>query len=466
MNLIKKEYVKVLEWGFKLAYLLLGAASFNVFLYDSPIQPMLVKICLALGALTLAGRLWFFKSYIKTPHWWMLALFCASFLASIVSNRRYGAFASDFKWIIWTGMLFFLLYVCDGDRERKSYKKEFHVFAHIMLIYSFLASGTSLYLMTRLYHAKWYTASGELMLAGFQWGRLWGVYTDPNYGSVFSVAAILLCVYFVKTQKTWRKIPYVLVIAADYLYIIFSDSRTALVCMAVSVGFWILFTAVHKKRKAMGMAASVLAAFLFAGIFVGATSEIKSQYNTEIQKQINILDAANNAKKNTQNKTVSKPQTVGRKADLQNDATNGRLARWKSGIEVWKTKPLLGVGYNSFLPYVKEHVPQTYVINNSQGEYVSLHNEYVNILVYQGIVGLGIFVGFGIMTLYRFGKSFWYVKAEDRDYIGVLTSCILVIAIAMVFLMEGFYTNSLGAFVLWTFLGYLMHFCRTAGKVQ
>ena len=50
MKLIKKEYVKVLEWGFKIAYLLLGLATFNVFLYDSPVQPLLVKICLALGA--------------------------------------------------------------------------------------------------------------------------------------------------------------------------------------------------------------------------------------------------------------------------------------------------------------------------------------------------------------------------------------------------------------------------------
>ena len=49
MKIIKKEYVKYLEWAFKLAYLLLGIATFNSFLYDSPVQPILVKLCLILG---------------------------------------------------------------------------------------------------------------------------------------------------------------------------------------------------------------------------------------------------------------------------------------------------------------------------------------------------------------------------------------------------------------------------------
>ena len=53
MKLVKKEYVKVLEWAFKIAYLFLGLATFNTFLYDSQVQPMLVRICLVLGVLAL-----------------------------------------------------------------------------------------------------------------------------------------------------------------------------------------------------------------------------------------------------------------------------------------------------------------------------------------------------------------------------------------------------------------------------
>lgn len=35
MKIIKKEYAKYLEWTFKFSYLLLGIATFNLFLYDS-----------------------------------------------------------------------------------------------------------------------------------------------------------------------------------------------------------------------------------------------------------------------------------------------------------------------------------------------------------------------------------------------------------------------------------------------
>ena len=182
MKLVKKEYVKYLEWAFKLAYLLLGLVTFNAFLYDSPVQPLLVKGCLILGALALLGRMIYWKDYVKTPYLVVLVLFCASFGISILVNWKYGAGIADMKWMIWTGFLFFLLYMCDTKREKSSYKKEFHFFSHVLLLYSGGAAAVSLYLMQTLYHAKWFTSGNELMLAGFYWGRLWGVYTDPNYG--------------------------------------------------------------------------------------------------------------------------------------------------------------------------------------------------------------------------------------------------------------------------------------------
>lgn len=462
MKIIKKEYVKVLEWAFKIAYLFLGLSTFNTFLYDSQVQPTLVRICLVLGALTLVGRLFFFRNYWKTPHWILLTLFCLSFLLSMVVNYQYRAFTTDFKWLIWTGLLFFLLYVCDTSRDTGAYKKEFTVLAHILIIYSAIAAAVSIYLMFRLYHATWYTAGGELMISGFQWGRLWGVYTDPNYGSTFSVTAILLCVYFFKKRKKWGKIPYGIAIFVDYLYITFSDSRTAEVAMAASAAFWIITSLLWKKKSWKRALAGILAAVVFAGAFVGATSVIKSEYNAEIQTKIQAQTAAQRqtnqqTKKKTQKQTTPS-QKVGRQADLEEDVSNGRLALWESSVEIWSASPIWGTGYNSFLPFVKEHVPQSYVLNNSQGEYVSLHNEYINILVYQGVLGFGIFAVFGILTLVKWCRNLHLVKQEDRDYICVLTGCILVVLVTMVFLMEGLYTNSPGSFILWTFLGYLMHY--------
>ena len=238
MKIIKKEYVKYLEWAFKLSYLLLGIATFNSFLYDSPVQPMLVKLCLILGILTVLGRVVYFKDYIKTPYLLLLILFCISFCISIAVNWKYGTAVADLKWVVWTGFLFFLLYACDTTRDRMEYKKEFTILANIIVVISVLNAAVSLYLMTNLYHNLWHTASGEALIAGFQWGRLWGVYTDPNYGAVFSTIAVLLSAYFVKTGKGMWKLLYLAAIVVDYIYILFSDSRTAEVCMCVGAGIF------------------------------------------------------------------------------------------------------------------------------------------------------------------------------------------------------------------------------------
>lgn len=468
MKLVKKEYMKVLEWAFKIAYLLLGVATFNAFLYDSPVQPFLVDVCLVLGGLTLLGRLVFFKDYWKMPYWILLALFCVAFLLSMIMNREYGAFSTDFKWLIWTGMLFFLLYVCDTKRGKESYKKEFAVMAHILIIYSGIASVAGIWLMANLYHGSWWSSNDELMQAGFHWGRLWGVYTDPNYGGVFTVVAVLMCVYFVKTRKKWLKIPYILIIAADYLYIIFCDSRTAEVGMILAAGFWMVYTGVQKRRGKKTII-YVLAAVLFAGAFVGGTSAIKSQYNDRIQQEIQKLEAQNkaNTKPNTQKpKTSMEGQKVGRQAEIEKDVSNGRFALWASGIEVWETKPVFGTGFNSFLPYVNQEMPNTYAVNNPQGDYVSLHNEYLDILVYHGILGAAVFLAFMAAVIWRWLKTFRGIAEEDRDYIGVLSACCIVIAAAMLFLLEGLHTNSPGTFILWTFLGYLMHYSYKSREMK
>lgn len=451
LKIVKKEYVTIVEWSFKIAYLLLGLATFNAFIYDSPIQPMLVKLCLILGAFTIIGRLLYFRDYIKTPYWIMLALFCVSFFVSIIANRSYGQAVADFKWLIWTGMLFFLLYVCDMTRRKESYKKEFVVLSHIMIIYAAVTAAAGICLMFQFYQKTWFTTSGEQMIAGFSWGRLWGVYTDPNYGAVFSVAAILLCVYFVVNAKSWRKSFYVLCAAVNYAYMAFSDSRTAEVCMVIAAAFWFLYACIYSFGKKRGLLAGIFLSLLFGTVFIGGTTYLQDQINVKVQKEI-----LKRHPPSTKTVTPGTPEES-RKKDIEKDVSSGRFALWQSGIEVWKTKPVFGTGYNSFIPYVKDKLPTTYAVNNSHGQYVSLHNTYLNVLVNQGVTGAVLLIIFAGLILRKWCQGLCINDEEDKHYVAVLTGCVLVVGVAMLFLLEGVYTISPGSFILWTFLGYLMH---------
>ena len=147
--------------------------------------------------------------------------------------------------------------------------------------------------------------------------------------------------------------------------------------------------------------------------------------------------------------------------NIEEDVSSGRFAIWESGLEVWKTAPVYGTGYTTFIPYTKEILPDTYVVNNPQGDYVSLHNAFLNTLVYQGIIGFVIFIMIGLRIVMYIWKPI--LQAEISEYCDMIfvLACIGAVVVSMFFLLEGTYTNSPGSFVLWTFSGYLMHYaCR------
>ena len=106
----KQNYEEILELIFKISYLCMAFATFITYIYMSPIQPILVKLTLVLGTLTILARVINWKKYGKMPCLLLMILFCLSFLLSTVMNRQYGM-TDNLKWIIWTAIQFFGLYV-------------------------------------------------------------------------------------------------------------------------------------------------------------------------------------------------------------------------------------------------------------------------------------------------------------------------------------------------------------------
>ena len=63
-------------------------------------------------------------------------------------NRQYGM-TDNLKWILWTGIQFFALYVCDLDRDTEKYRKEFNILSHLMIIVTSVSAVTSLVMMVQ-----------------------------------------------------------------------------------------------------------------------------------------------------------------------------------------------------------------------------------------------------------------------------------------------------------------------------
>lgn len=454
--LFDKRVLSFLEYSFKISYLILAMSTFNSFIFGKPIMSILVMVTFVLGCILLVERIIHWKEYIGMPYLFLLIVFCVSFFISMVLNREFG-FIENAKWLVWTSFQMFLLYVKKGNEEVEEYRKEFKVISQIIIWYSFFAAVVSIVLML-VRHSKILIleANGQRIIQGFIWGRLWGVYTDPNYGAVVGVISIILSLYFMKKQNKKAYIMYIINIVMQFFYIVFSDSRTGKVTLIVSIGFY-LYTLLLKKGNSLKNIQKIIrnlvmtvcvCAFMVVGMKV-----VRISYNNVISPVISkVFFEENNISEEDQ---VEK-EKIGREEDIKADPSNRRFSIWGSGIEVLQTSPLFGTGYVTFVPYTEKNLPNTYVIKNDHGVFASMHNGFLNVLVYQGLVGFVIFIVFTISVVIKIFRRIWKMEGEQYRFGIVMLSCVAAIACSMMFLLEGIYTNSIGSIVLWCNLGWLI----------
>lgn len=453
------------QFVFKVVYLALVIATFNSFMFMTNVQSCLVKICLAFAIIVFVLRVTQMKKFAKMPYWILLASFCTSYLISSIVNYRYGI-GENLKWLIWMMFVFCILYLSDIECDSLYYQKEVKILSHIMLIYSLGAAVVSLVMMiTRYARLKEYADTS--VKAGYFWGRLWGVYTDPNYGATFSVAMIVLALYFCKiTSKKYLKAFYIITIVFDFLYVIYSDSRTGQVAMFVGVGFWIFCFCWMKFQKKCTFQRIVSAVFMVALAVVlmwGVMLGMKKIYINNIAPYI---EENFSAVKSEMEEVTKIEFAKERENDKETDISNRRFDLWRSGIEVWGTTPLFGTGYTTFDAYALDNVPETYSVNNDYGMFGNMHNQYINILVFQGILGIGILLVFMKKVIFDIWQFVWKCKDTEFFYLVTLVSVIAIVAVSMVFLLEGLYTNSFGTFMLWYFLGVVMQYIRKNQKKE
>ncbi len=446
----KEKAIQCLEMVTKIIYLCFAVSTFHSFLYVSPIQPVLVKLTLVSGTALILLRLTDIRNYRRVPGILLMVLFCISFAVTSVMNRQYGM-TENMKWIAWTGIQFFALYACSVRRTTEEYGKEFRLLSHLIIGFSMVAASVSLWMLLTFYSNMITTPEGETVISGFKWGRLWGVYTDPNYGSVFCVIAIVLSVLFFIQKKGKRRIFYGISILLNFLYIVFSDSRTGKLALIFSLGTFLYLWMIRKwsgKRAIRYLLPFFLVLCLGAGLY-GSTQVIKSEYNKRLVPVLKEMSG----KQETQTKKAG----VGRAEELEDNVSNGRFQLWESGVEVWKESPVYGTGYSTFTAFAKEHVPDTYAVNNTQGAYTSLHNNFLNILVFQGILGFVLFLFLAGRLAACVLPGLYRAQGEVYLELAAMLAVISAVGIAMLFLLEGLYTNSPGSFVLWTFAGYMVH---------
>lgn len=458
-----KRFKRVL-FVFKMYYMIYLLLAFNAFVNGTVWMKYATILSAAWGAVMGLWMLKDYRLYLKVPNLWPLAAFLLSALLSAVMNIRYG-YQENIEGLVWMFISLFIIYVPTCTYSREEVLKELKVTAVIYVIYCTVVHIISLSMVFWGRNMGYTDPLGAQHIVGFNWGRLWGIYDEPNRGSIIALAAVFLAVYlFWISKKRAVKIFWAFTIMVQYLFLVFSDSRTGEVALAA--GLFVLSGLCLYRRfgKLKGRAVVAFAsALVIALAAVAGTMACKQFYNSVDKK----IEAAYNAKKHIPKKNVKGNKTIGRKADLANDLSNGRIGIWGSGLEIMKASPVYGASYRNITEFAEDRFPETYLIKNSLGiKYDSMHSMLVDTATAQGAIGIAVLIWLIVSALRYIKKNIKGAAPEIfRPAVAVFTVMAAIAAAATV-LSTIFYVNSPETYCFWLCFGYFAALLKTGRKEE
>ena len=246
----------------------------------------------------------------------------------------------------------------------------------------------------------------------------------------------------------------------NFVYFVFSDSRTGEIAFVVSIGFFLFIYLRNKKepsKKLVKIGIPLIVILCTMAVAFGGRQIMKTGYS---QYYAAVMTERASEQNSGQKKPQVKPKdaTAQREQNIQEDISNGRFALWQSAVEVWETSPVYGAGYATFVPYTKEHAPDTYAVNTGGSDYTSMHNTFFNTLAFQGTIGAVLFVLIALRILTYVYFPVVRSRGDEAAYLAAMMSCVGAVVVSMMFLLDGIYTNSPGSFVLWLFTGYMVRY--------
>lgn len=425
----KKSIDGIAHSWFAVLYFLLAGLSFNSITAGRRWMNGFILFVVVCGGILLFRRACRWKEYRKTPLIWLWASFLISYGISSLLTAQYGVMENG-KAIIWMALELFLLYpmgarLTEGDRL---YGEK--VFYGTIVLYTAIQAVVSLGML-----AVGYSAVSEVrgQYIGLQLGRLWGSYSDPNYGAILSVVSILCSLWILrhgeKGKVVWRSN-----IGLQYLYIAFSYSRSGQVCLAVAglLAYWVIWPKIRKEGWKKLLLALVLLLVLIPGIYV-----VREGYN---RLHLTVYAAE------------SEGSALHREEELKEDISNGRFAIWKDGWDVFRVNPVFGISYRNIAPYMKEYFPDSYMVTK-ENALNTFHNMWVDVAVSQGSVGFLLLMG----AVFCLGKKTirmlpgWKEPEFFQHFFPFLV--VIVIGIGAFFVSDVFYVNTPTAVIFWFCLG-------------
>ncbi len=492
------------ETWFYVFYLIVTLLSFNSLCIRTRGLLFAAYAAAACGGVILLYRICHIRRYRNTRALPWLILLWISYGISSLRMWRYGML-ENIQAMVWMAIQYFILYAYESDSPISRDKRNIRVVGWVFLGYTFAAAGIAMVMLV-LDYGKIVVLEDTLAITGLVWNRLWGIYSDVNFGAVCSLVSMVFSAFFFRRCRMGLRIFLGMNLVLQACYVAFSDSRTAQVGAAVTVFVVALLLlrakAVQNKQVVRVLAGIALSAVFAAGTVLGiqgiqkAGNALKSiqvqaeespsapetaepEPSQETQQIASPSAAmaqssepeASAAEPSQETQQIASPSAamaqspepeehavIGRDMDdINGDISNRRFQIWKSGIEIVKTSPVFGVSFRHYVRYAQEHLPDTYIVNNDQTQFGSMHNALIDVLVSQGVLGAGLLICLIVSVAAAVIPYLLRATSRNDYYCVFLLAVLLPILCTAMFYSEIFYINSPGSFLFWMFLGRLMH---------
>ncbi len=448
---------EMLENIFTVIFLIYAILSNNGLTYGRSIITPFMYASFLLAVLLIGIRVLNCKKYFSMPLTVLSLLMVCSVGISTVLNRNHSFKDNAVFCIYWA--IYFLIYVTtDKNKSRESCKKTLRIAGATFTVYTTVAVIASLVMyfagVSETYIVE---NSDSSYYLGFVWGRLWGVFLNPNQGSISCAISIMIFIYLIrKSKKLTYKILLCVNIFIHIIYMVFSDSRSGAVALSVAVAAYVFAGMVRNYDKKIGkqVLSGVLAVCVAAACFVGVR---------QLRKPVNlVITAMDNCIDNNGNSDIGKEEEkniIDRGYDLSEDVSNRRFDIWKSGLEIFAhsgKNMIFGVSFRGIVDYAKENMPQTYIINNGYSVMRTFENDLLNILVSNGVFGILCTMAFVVYALILVFKNFFKISKEEKYYAGVQLAIILELSVSAMFSAIMFYSFSPNSIIFWILLGQMI----------
>ncbi|WP_434309610.1 O-antigen ligase family protein [Hominifimenecus sp. rT4P-3] len=414
---------------FAIFYFLLTGFSFNSITAGQPFMRWMAFAVMSCGGVWLLWRVFHWREYKNMPLLWLWAAFLISYGISSLLTASYGIVGNG-KAMIWMALEFFLLFPMGKNRTAGEKLAAEKIFYGTVIFYTAVQALISLGMLAVGYQG---VSVERGMYLGVQLGRLWGSYSDPNYGAILSAASILCSLWMMKQVQRGRAI-WLFNLVLQYLYIAFSYSRSGQICLAAAgiftyLAVWPNIGGAKWKKALLGL---ILLLVLLPGIYV-----VREGYN---RTHLTVYAAE------------EEKAALHREEELKEDFSNGRFAIWKDGWHVFQKNPIFGISYRNIAPYMEENFPDAYMVTK-ENSLNTFHNMWVDVAVSQGAVGflllLGAVICLGkrcIAMLRDWRESEFFTRAFPYLMVGT-------IGIGALFVSDIFYVNTPTAVIFWFCLG-------------